>query len=373
MASNNNAVLCMAAGPSQVLVIKKAKELGFKVIAVDRNPDAIGFNLADEKLVLSTYEPLPIINHVRKLTKYYVTGIINRSSGMPVVATAVISKAFGLPGVEPLVSEAIVFKSRLNKICKEKNIPVPQCQSIQNLSGVEMDRIKFPCVIKPSLSLIGKKGVNVIRNKNEFPLAFQRAKELSVDGWVNIEEYVMGHDIVLIAVVYRGELIPVVLLDELNSIGIGVELCGRGFAVPSIFSGAPEEGLILNLARDIVNKLKLQRTVFLMACRCEKNGSPRLIEIHLDLGGDLILDELLPSSSDFDFVKFAINILTGQPIDKPEPLFSPVAILYGKGEEFVYERPFQLVKADSRDSLEEKLRAIFNQSECFDSISGEYS
>ena len=42
-----NAVICIAAGKSQVPVILKAKTLGYTIIAIDQNKKAPGFDFAD--------------------------------------------------------------------------------------------------------------------------------------------------------------------------------------------------------------------------------------------------------------------------------------------------------------------------------------
>ena len=41
-------VVCLAGGKSQLIVVQKAKELGYAVLAVDRNPNAPCFALSDE-------------------------------------------------------------------------------------------------------------------------------------------------------------------------------------------------------------------------------------------------------------------------------------------------------------------------------------
>jgi carbamoylphosphate synthase large subunit len=352
------AIICLAAGPEQYPVIKKAKEMGLEVIAVDRNPKAVGFELADEKIVLSTYEAKPIINRIRKLKKYELMGVINRSSGPPVVTAARISKALGLPGLEPDIAETAISKSKLNKICRERNICVPICQSVRSLTELDWDKIKYPSIIKPSLSLVGKSGVLIVEDPDDLKEAFQNAREVSYDGWVNIEEHVAGQDICLMAVVYERQLMPLVLLDELNQINEQGEVSGAGFAVPSIFTGTIEEKRILKLAEDIINKLQFKTTPFLMCCRCRKGDFPRLIELHLDFGGDLVLDELLPESTDFDFIKYVINILTDNPLPLPKISFQTAAILYGEGDGFFHGRRFRIIKDDNRTKLENILREI---------------
>lgn len=345
------AIICLAAGQEQCLVMRKARGMGFKVIAVDRNPCAVGFSLADEKIVLSTYEAGPIISRIRNLKKYKIKGVVNRSSGPPVVTAAKISAAFGLPGLCPGVAKDIVYKSRLNKVCARKGISVSVCQAVRSLSELELGRVKFPLIVKPSLSLVGKSGVSIANDTRQLKQAFQKSKKSSFDGLVNIEEYVDGQDFCLMAMVYNGRLFPVVLLDELNMVNPQRKIYGAGFVIPSIFTGTVRENKILSLAADIIKKLKLTTTVFLMSCRCTSEGKPRLIEIHLDLGGDLILDRLLPSSTDFDFIKYAISILTDNPVALPQISFSPTAILFGSGINYFRGRFFKIIKQKDSNSL----------------------
>ncbi len=359
------AIICLAAGREQRIVIKKAKEMGFKVIAVDRDPQASGFRLADEKIVLSTYEAKPIIERIRRLKKYKIKGIVNRSSGPPVVTAAKISAAFGLPGLRPPVAEGIVYKSRLNNACAKKGINVPACQAVKNFSELKLNRLKFPLIVKPSLSLVGKSGVRLVNDARQLKISFQKSKEASFDGWVNVEEHVPGNDLCLMAMVYNRKFIPVVLLDEFNRQDQGRKIYGAGFALPSIFTGTALEKKILNMAADITKKLKLDTTVFLMSCRCVSAGEPYLIEIHLDLGGDLILDYLLPSSTDFDFIKYAINILTDNPVTLPRIFFSPAAVLFGPGNGFFNGRRFKIVK----DKDGGRLRGILRKAGFYKSAS----
>ena len=87
------ALICIGAGKSQQPVISTAKELGYAIIAIDQNPSAPGFKIADEKLVLSTFDAIPLIESIKSLSqKYNIMGILNRSSGPPVVTAARLAK-----------------------------------------------------------------------------------------------------------------------------------------------------------------------------------------------------------------------------------------------------------------------------------------
>lgn len=350
------AVICLAAGKSQLIVIKKAKELGFAVLAIDRDPDAPGFRLSDEQIVLSTYEAKPIIRQLHTLQENYkFSGVINRSSGIPVVTAAEICQEFALPGIYPALAHIIIDKSQLMKVCTVHGIAAPVCQSVSLLAEIDRTDLYFPCVIKPALSIVGKSGVRIVQDANELPAAFRAAKDASMNGIVNIEELIQGRDVSLMSVVQRGQLYPITLLDELNESDPKGNIKGAGFAVPSVFSGQPEESSIINLAMQVVDILKLDTTAFNMSCRCEPGGKPRLVEIHLDLGGDLVLDALLPESTSFDVLSFAILSLVGDNPSIKNINFIPSAVIFSEGKGLVSERPYRILSGTDRVSLEQTI------------------
>ena len=352
------AIICLAAGKSQLIVIKKAIKLGFAVLAIDRNPDAPGFRLSDEQIVLSTYEAKPIIRQLHALEdKYQLSGVINRSSGIPVVTAAEICQEFALPGIPPASARIIIDKSQLIKVCTMNGIAAPVCQSVSSLAEIDRTRLRFPCVVKPALSIVGKSGVRIVQDAKALPGAFTDAKAAAMNEIVNIEELMQGRDVSLMSVVQKGQLYPITLLDEINVIDSKGNIKGAGFAVPSVFSGQPEETSIINLAMQIVDSFKLDTIDFNMSCRCEPGGEPRLVEIHLDLGGDLVLDSLLPESTSFDVLSFAILSLVGENPPIKNINFIPSAVIFSKGEGLVSERPYGILSGPDRISLEQIIKS----------------
>ncbi|KKS33158.1 MAG: ATP-grasp domain protein [Parcubacteria group bacterium GW2011_GWC2_42_12] len=364
------AIVCLAAGKSQLIVIEKAKELGLSVIAVDRDPNAPGFALSDEKIELSTYDATPIINKLYSLKdKYKLIGVVNRASGPPVVTAAKICQVFELPGVPPKSASIIVNKSQLMAACSGRGIATPACQAVSSLEDINYEHLDLPCIVKPSLSLVGKKGVRLVLKKDSLPEAFMAACQAAMNGIVNVEEFVPGRDVSLMGVVVKGQLHCITLLDELNVTDSNGNIKGVGFAIPSVFSGQPEEASIIGMAKKIVDSFKLDTTAFNMSCRCESRGTPRLVEIHLDLGGDLILDALIPESTSFDVLEFMFRALTGEKPVLQNITFNPVAVIFGEGEGMVSERPYNILTAQDRTSLERSLlltqRQIYGQNIIF--------
>ena len=324
--SKENALIILAASKSSLLLIKKAKKI-YSLIIIDKNPNAPGFYFADEKIVLSTYEAEPIIDRLSKFKgEYNFKGIITRSSGIPVITMARIAKEFNLPGIEPAIAQTIVFKDKLMEESEKLSIPVPKHQTVTNLEDINWDKIQYPAVLKPSLGIIGKKGIQKIKNKFELIRYFKKAKKSSYNEYVDIETFEEGQDISLMAFSVKGELYPIVLLDEINRFNKNGLLEAIGIMIPS--QHAKDKLRIYEFAQNIITKFNIDTSVFLMSCRYTHDKSLKLIEIHLDLGGDKILDDLLPKSSDIDFIDLAIKIITGEKIEQQHSDFSPALMMF---------------------------------------------
>ena len=309
--SLKSALISVGAGESQVLLIKKMKELGYAVISVDRDPEAPGFGYSDEAICLTTYEAAPIITELNGLVgRYELKGVFTRSSGPPVVTTAVIAEHFGLPGATEDAASVIVNKGSLMELCRSKGIVTPQTRLIDEANYLDLMAQRLPCIVKPALALVGKSGVVLVRKNEEIESAFLSARSVSYTGEVLLERFVSGDDVGLMSVVFEGKVYPVVMLMEMNEFDSNGKLSAKGIAMPY----EPDKRVsqsIYDLAQSIVDAAGVGYGPFLMSCRCAEGSVPVPIEIHLDFGGDGILDELFQMSTDLDFIKHAIGVALG--------------------------------------------------------------
>lgn len=325
--NKKDALIILAASKSSLLLIEKAKKFPYALIIIDRDKNAPGFEFADEKIILSTYEEEPIIHKLHLLEESYnFKGILTRSSGIPVITMAYIAKEFKLPGIKPSIAKKIVFKDKLMEECKRLGIPAPEHQTVHQLEDIDWSKIEFPLILKPSLGIIGKKGVQKIENKTNLIETFEETKQSSYNGYVDIEMFEEGHDIGLMAFSVKGMLYPIVLLDEINRFDENGFVEPIGIRMPSEHDKDKSE--IYKFAQNIITKFNIDTSVFLMSCRYTPDKSIKLIEIHLDLGGDRILDDLMPRSSDTDFIKMAIRVITGEKLERQQFNFSPVLVMF---------------------------------------------
>ena len=133
-----DAVICLAAGFSQKQLILTAKNLGLCVVAIDQDKNALCKDIVDIFICKSTHSCEPTLEELAFLkSKFNWLGIINRSSGPPVVTASKISEYLGIPGLPVSSSISIINKHALRERCKSFNIPTPDYKIVSNLTDID--------------------------------------------------------------------------------------------------------------------------------------------------------------------------------------------------------------------------------------------
>ncbi len=356
------AVLCIGAGKAQYPIISKSKELGYKTIAIDRDDNAPGFQIADEKICISTFNIEPVLGLIKSFSnKYKIKGILNRSSGPPVVTAATLAENLKVPCYTKECAQLIINKHKLLTGCQKIGINVPESIVLSNSQEYANYNITYPAVVKPSLSLVGKSGVSFVKDQNDLPKAIKNAFQATINKNIIVSEYYEGKDASLISFVDEGELIPICFVDELNIIDLNGKIEGWGFAIPSLFELTDVYKKILLICKDIVRELKIERSPFIVSFRIDTNLTPYLIEIHLDLGGDLLIEELFPKAFKFDFLEYSIQLLSGEKPKMPNNLAKPTVIIFEKGEKLVSDKKTSIYQASTRKELDVLIRTRLEQ------------
>ncbi len=351
-----DAIICLAAGKSQMSLLAKAKSLGYFVVAIDKNPTALGLKYVDVAICKSTYDAKEIIKELDLLkNKYRWIGVLNRSSGPPVSVAAELSEYFNIPGVPVESANTLVNKDQFRKACTKYDLPTPKYQIFSITDTKSITEVNYPVVIKPALSLIGKSGISVVSSKNQLESAIVYAIENTINDKIIIEEYLPGPDLSLVGFIRDKKLCPICLLDELNVELDDGKVASRGYKIHSPSNNIELELMAHTISQRIADVFEISRSAFLASFRMASDGELRLIEIHLDLGGDLLMEEVFPKALSYDFEELAVKMCVGDaPCPENGPI-TPTAIFYERGDALLNERGFQVITADSHEMLNKKI------------------
>jgi phosphoribosylaminoimidazole carboxylase (NCAIR synthetase) len=133
-------LLVLGAGPAQLGLLEAARARDLWVAAVDRDPAAPGFPLADRRCILST-EDEPSIE--RLVGALHVDGIVAPGTDWPVAIAARIAERAGLPHpLSPAVAVAATSKLRQRERLAEAGVPQPRSWTVG--SSEEPPAVRFP-------------------------------------------------------------------------------------------------------------------------------------------------------------------------------------------------------------------------------------
>ena len=86
-------IISITAGWAQATSIKRCKEMGFRVLSVDENPNAVGFEFSDDWIVSKIDDIDNIINYINS-KKITPTGIIGFVSDAAIIPVEMLRKYF---------------------------------------------------------------------------------------------------------------------------------------------------------------------------------------------------------------------------------------------------------------------------------------
>jgi biotin carboxylase len=212
-------VLFVGAGRHQRRAILRAKELGLRVAAVDRNPDAPGLKEADIARVVDFSDVGAVLKANARLK---LDGVLTVSADRAVPVVAAVAEARGLPGIGVDTAHLMTHKIAMRRQLAEFGVPQPRFAAIRSMSERRRaaDEVGFPAVLKPADSG-GQRGVFRVESLDDVETHLHEALVASPTGEAILEQFVEGTEMNGIVIARRGDAIPLTLSDRLRPPGIG--------------------------------------------------------------------------------------------------------------------------------------------------------
>lgn len=302
-------LLVLAAGILQVPVIKKAKEKGYYVIAVDGDSNAIGLQYADKAICANITDEEIMLEIARE---QHVDGVIHPCSEVSMNVMGRINDELGLAGITKEQAIRATNKHLMREAFEKGNAPSPKSiltDSAEDAWEHLQNDFSTDGILKPSRNS-GSRGIaKVVRdmNKADFINVYNIALDESRDKSVLIEQFIEGPEFSIEIIVWNGKVNVLTVTDK-KTTGAPhfVEL---GHNQPSCYSKEDVETLKAAAVAGVkalgVNNCACHAEAKLM------NGKAYLMEIGARLGGDFISTELTHLSTGIDMVAAAINVALG--------------------------------------------------------------
>jgi biotin carboxylase len=212
-------VLFVGAGRHQRRAIRQAKEMGLRVAAVDRNPDAPGLKEAEIAKVVDFADVAAVLRATARLK---VDGVLTVSADRAVPVVAAVAAARGLPGIGVETAHLMTHKVAMRRRLADAGVPQPRFAAVRTLSETRraVDEVGFPAVLKPADSG-GQRGVFRVDSLDDVDRHLHEALVVSPTGEAILEEFVEGTELNGIVVARGDEQIVLTLSDRMRPPGIG--------------------------------------------------------------------------------------------------------------------------------------------------------
>ncbi len=212
-------ILFVGAGRHQRRAILQAKELGLRVVAVDRNPEAPGLAEADIAKVVDFADAAAVIKATARIN---LDGVMTVSADRAVPVVAAVAEARGLPGIGVETAHLMTHKIAMRTRLADAGVPQPRYAAVRSIAETRRaaNEVGFPSVLKPADSG-GQRAVFRVESLDEIHAHLLEVLLASPTGEAILEEFVDGIEMNGIVVARDGTSIPLTLSDRLRPPGVG--------------------------------------------------------------------------------------------------------------------------------------------------------
>ena len=304
-------VLVIGAGFLQDFVIQKAKNMGYRVFAVDANPEAVGFAHADEHAVINIVDEKACLEYARE---NQIDGVLTAATDYGVLTTAYIAKEMDLPGLDYNVAKLIKNKYLIRKCLFENSVDdTEQSYLVDESSDIEVlkNRLIYPVMVKPCDGS-GSRGTNRVDNPEGLAEACKLACEASITRRAEIETFIFGREYGAESLVVNGEINVLGFMRKwMTQPPYYAEL---GHAIPTDLPSEVEER-----ARDCVKRairaLGINFGSVNMDMLITSEGKIYIIDIGARMGGNMIGPCIIPYGTGIDYMANMIRNAVGDTVD----------------------------------------------------------
>lgn len=303
-------VLILGAGLMQRPSIEAAKELGYRTLVIDANPQAVCVPFADrfEKVDLKDREA---IANLALSLKDELAGIFTAGTDFSASVSYAAEKC-GLPSHSFQSALNASNKILMRKCFSSHGIPSPDFfeadeDYVSSVENGKSEKLAFPKVVKP-VDNMGARGCRLVRSNEEFLPALKEAVSYSRTGKAIVEDYMAGPEFSIDALVVNGKVTVTGFADR--HIFFEPYFIELGHTMPSSCSPKIKAELI-DCFTKAVHALGLTSGVAKGDIKYTEKG-PMIGEIAGRLSGGYMSGWTFPYSSDVNLTKEAMKIALGQ-------------------------------------------------------------
>lgn len=320
-------LLVLAAGILQIPIIKRAREMGYYVVAADGCQTAPGSLFADKFICVDIKDEDRMLKIARQEK---IDGVIHPCSEVSMNVMGRLNDELGLAGVSREQAVVATNKHLMRLAFEHAGAPSPKSiltQSAEHAWMTFSESFESDAILKPTRNS-GSRGISKVEkdvSKEKFKKLYEKALHESRDNSVLLEQFIEGPEFSVEIIVWEGVVTVLTVTDKKTTDAPHfVEL---GHNQPSCF---PVE--TVEMVKDAAIRGVKAIGVDKCACHAEVkvfNGRAYIMEIGARMGGDFISTVLTRLSTGVNMIDAAVNCaLNIEPDFTPKTESKGVCIRY---------------------------------------------
>lgn len=300
-------LLMLGGGFLQCFVIKKAKEMGYTVYCLDADPNAMGFQIADEYAVINIIDQGGCLAFAKQ---HNVDGVLTAATDFSVLTMSYIAQEMNLPGINYASAKMIKNKAQVRKCLYEaKADDTGYSYEIDSLESIPktLPKIKFPIMMKP-VDGSGSRGASKVERAEDFTKAAEFAMNGSFTHRAVAEPFIDGKEYGVESFVDNGEIhVLAVMQKDMTQPPYYAEL---GHAIPSGLSDELETK-VKGCVYRAIQALGINHGSVNMDLLITNEGNVHIVDVGARMGGNLIGSHIVPTGTGIDYMGNMIRAAVG--------------------------------------------------------------
>lgn len=300
-------LLMLGGGFLQCFVIRKAKEMGYIVYCLDADPNAMGFQIADEYAVINIIDQEGCLAYAKRQN---IDGVLTAATDFSVLTMSYIAQEMNLPGINYTSAKIIKNKAMVRKCLYEANADdTGYSYEINSLEAIHeiLPKIKFPVMMKP-VDGSGSRGASKVETAEDFAKAAEFAMSGSITHRAVAEPFIDGKEYGVESFVDNGEIhVLAVMQKDMTLPPYYAEL---GHAIPSGLSDELETK-VKGCVYRAIQALGVNHGSVNMDLLITNEGNVHIVDVGARMGGNLIGSHIVPTGTGIDYMGNMIRAAVG--------------------------------------------------------------
>ncbi len=341
--------IAVTAGRWQLRSIQQVRDLGFRVVAIDEDPNALGFEAADARIILPLGMRSEIIAELESMNVVFA-GVASFTSDAGMILAGNLREHFGLHGMSVQETRFFLDKFLQRQTLDRAGVLGPRFrlksggESSENIAA----EIGFPLIVKPA-DASGSRGVTKLYSPdNDLHSAVESAFLHSRSGRVLFESFMDGPEFTVETLSIDGHHHVLAVSEKKKAAGSN-GLVARELAT----SERP---------RTTVNAIAETACAALSALGCRdgaghtevilmRDGSCGIVEVAARGGGFGVFDMFVPAVSGINVVRMLAMQATGAEIEVGPKLERAAILRFIMGAPGVVKGIHGMAAANSIDGV----------------------